>query len=54
MIYGRLRAETEHHQTLEGDHLGICKFGKDDDALFLPVWGGIEQLIHQTPKSIGS
>ncbi|KAI8623277.1 hypothetical protein F5Y19DRAFT_481901 [Xylariaceae sp. FL1651] len=52
MLYGRLRAPTEHHQTLEGDHLEICKFGKSDDALFLPVWGGIEQLINQAPKSI--
>ncbi|RYP29051.1 hypothetical protein DL767_006913 [Monosporascus sp. MG133] len=52
MVHGRLRAPTEHHETIAGDHLGLCKFEREDTISFLPVWNGINDLILQTPKAI--
>ncbi|RYP74217.1 hypothetical protein DL771_003150 [Monosporascus sp. 5C6A] len=42
----------QHHETLVGDHLGLCKFEREDESLFLTVGNGIQALILQTPKAI--
>jgi len=51
-----MRAPTERVQNLSGDHVEICKFGKDDNSkdAFQTVQDDIEWLIGQKPKAIGS
>ncbi|GAB1317135.1 hypothetical protein MFIFM68171_07345 [Madurella fahalii] len=49
-IHGRMRASTEEHTDIEGDHTSICRF--DDADTFLPVGGGIKNLIRAKPKEI--
>ncbi|KAK3291346.1 uncharacterized protein B0H64DRAFT_451035 [Chaetomium fimeti] len=51
-IHGRMRAPTEDHSFMEGDHANICKFESDDADPFLPVVGGIKNLIRAKAKEI--
>ena len=38
---------------MEGDHASICTFEFDDVEPFLPVEGGIKNLVRAKPKEIG-
>ncbi|RYO97372.1 hypothetical protein DL765_011216 [Monosporascus sp. GIB2] len=53
---GWMNAPNKRQDTLEGDHMGICKFGRDqsDSAAFAAVCDGIRYLIEESPKAIGS
>jgi hypothetical protein len=48
-----MRAPTEDHSFIEGDHSSVCKFEFDDADPFLPVAGGIRNLVRAKPKEIG-
>ncbi|KAH6641227.1 hypothetical protein F5144DRAFT_125726 [Chaetomium tenue] len=51
-IHGRMRAPTEDHSFIEGDHASICRFEFQHEDPFLPVAGGIKKLIRAKPKEI--
>ncbi|PKS11616.1 hypothetical protein jhhlp_001767 [Lomentospora prolificans] len=49
---GLMHGPEEQHRYLEGDHVSICKFRKDEELQFEPVRNGIAWLMKQTPKAI--
>ncbi|RYP79534.1 hypothetical protein DL769_002921 [Monosporascus sp. CRB-8-3] len=51
---GWMDAPNKRQGMLEGDHIGICKFGRDRSDLlaFATVCDGIRYLIEQSPKAI--
>ncbi|KAK3317794.1 hypothetical protein B0T19DRAFT_435586 [Cercophora scortea] len=49
---GRMRAKTEKHLGISGDHVGICKFTRGDRDAFPLVGEGIKWLLEGTPKPI--
>ncbi len=44
------------HTMLSGDHLSLCKFGKDkeEQARFELVWKAIKWVIGQSPQGKGA
>ncbi|KAH6843221.1 hypothetical protein B0I37DRAFT_357204 [Chaetomium sp. MPI-CAGE-AT-0009] len=53
-IHGRMRAPTEEHCLMDGDHATVCRFEFEDADAFEPVVKGIQNLIKAQPKEIGS
>ncbi|CAI4218404.1 unnamed protein product [Parascedosporium putredinis] len=49
---GRMHCETERHEGLSGDHIGICKFVAQEEKQFRPVHKGIRWMLEQSPKAL--
>lgn len=50
---GTLDAQHKMEEKLEGDHVGICKFGKNDKIHVGLVSEGIRYLLEKSPKAKG-
>jgi hypothetical protein len=51
-VYGLTHTSTEFPRTLSGDHIGLCKFRKDDLDEFYLVADGIQSLINDEPRAM--
>ncbi|KAK4199524.1 hypothetical protein QBC40DRAFT_153488, partial [Triangularia verruculosa] len=52
-VYALSSPHADDHQMLSGDHVSLCKFGREELDYFYPVAAGIESLLKKVTEPIG-